>query len=846
VTESATRLIIVGGPLDGQEFPIEDGGECTLGSDAACSPRLELGNVAPTHARLSWSGGRLVLADSGSATGTFVNGEQLVGERAIEEGDRICLGPPGSGQTAKILVRLGAPTPVSPSALAASAAAESPDVLHFGNEEPVSLVPVADEQDLGLVLPPLPSQPEPPTVLTSPAPPPPPTSEPEIVALSELEIALSPAASATAPTASVASPPAPAPKVAPAPGPARSALPDYQTALPSIGGDSRPRPRPSAPRAVPRPQPRRRRLAVPRIVILGAVLGLACLAAVLAYVFLRQAVPALKSAPAKADVGALIALEGTDFAADAAGNTVRIGDSIAVVKQASPTRLSVEVPEMAAARASVTVEVRGVKSNALTLQVAAVPRVLTVIPDVALPGQEVTLTGTRLASGGAAPVVIINNVPAEVLDSKPETLRIRVPAMPADDGQVVPVTVRVGDDSAKPVNLTLGRLPLVVSMTPTRGLPGDRVTLRGRGFAADPGANVVTIAGQAALVLKAQPTELTVLVPAAPSANDAPVVVRVGDSSSATRLMAIDTRSMATYVPRFFAAGLSEHAGHGHVLVSTEVAPVLVLSDKGEASSTVERAEQLATALNALVETQLRGENVSFECRETSNAVGVVGSKAALVTVTAQDAAAYGETWDPGVRSASVTPKAVARYWAALLQDYFTLFLAHQRPTRVVELSPRGRVLLDLYTESARRSGPGNGVPSSLVFSPGAMLSKGLRDMALLLPSGAAVARAGTAVEGLWVGKVRDGDTTRPVQLSIRSEAGRLTGTLTVSKGGLDIRAPLSNVAYENGALRFTVRVGGEERYFDGKLQGDQLSGSIRAGSANGATAGEFTLRFTD
>jgi hypothetical protein len=303
---------------------------------------------------------------------------------------------------------------------------------------------------------------------------------------------------------------------------------------------------------------------------------------------------------------------------------------------------------------------------------------------------------------------------------------------------------------------------------------------------------------------------------------------------------------MSVYVPRFFAAGPAEHAGHGHVLVATEVAPVLVLSDKGDATSTVERAERLAADLNALVNTQQRGEAVSFEYREATNGVGVSGSKATLIVATAKDAAAYNETWDPSVRAVSVTPKAVARYWVALLQDYFTLFVAHQRPTHVVELSARGRALLDLYSEAVRRSGAGNGVPNSLIAAPGAMLSKSLCDMALLLPAGATAARAGSAVEGLWVGTIHDGDVRRSIQMRIQTEGSRLTGTMIVSKGGLAIREPLSDVSYENGQLRLTVRVGGETRQLSGALQGDQLTGSIHARSASGEKVGDFTLRFTD
>jgi hypothetical protein len=67
-----------------------------------------------------FAGGGLVIEDAGSATGTFVNGEKVEGQRSLQEGDRVCLGPPGAKGSAKLVVRL--PGGASP-ALAADAAA---------------------------------------------------------------------------------------------------------------------------------------------------------------------------------------------------------------------------------------------------------------------------------------------------------------------------------------------------------------------------------------------------------------------------------------------------------------------------------------------------------------------------------------------------------------------------------------------------------------------------------------------------------------------------------------------------------------------------------------------------
>ena len=82
-----------------------------------------LGNVEPFHARVVLGPAGLAIEDAGSATGTFVNGEKVEGRHALQDGDRVCLGPPGAKGSAKLLVLLpGAARGASP-ALASDAAA---------------------------------------------------------------------------------------------------------------------------------------------------------------------------------------------------------------------------------------------------------------------------------------------------------------------------------------------------------------------------------------------------------------------------------------------------------------------------------------------------------------------------------------------------------------------------------------------------------------------------------------------------------------------------------------------------------------------------------------------------
>ena len=100
-------LVMTGGALDGTAYPIPmTGREVVMGSSMDAGVHIMLGNVEPFHAKLIFTQTGLAIADAGSATGTFVNGEKVDGEHALQAGDRVCLGPPGAKGSAKLLVFL--------------------------------------------------------------------------------------------------------------------------------------------------------------------------------------------------------------------------------------------------------------------------------------------------------------------------------------------------------------------------------------------------------------------------------------------------------------------------------------------------------------------------------------------------------------------------------------------------------------------------------------------------------------------------------------------------------------------------------------------------------------------
>jgi hypothetical protein len=272
------------------------------------------------------------------------------------------------------------------------------------------------------------------------------------------------------------------------------------------------------------------------------------------------------------------------------------------------------------------------------------------------------------------------------------------------------------------------------------------------------------------------------------------------------------------------------------------------LGGRGDASSPAERAAKVASALNSAVDAAAT-RPVSFELRDSSGpAVAIVGSADLLVKVLPEDLTAYDEAIDPSLKGRKLQARAVGAFWLALLQDQMSLFVTHERPFHVVEATPHGKVLLDLYAEGLRRAGPGAGVPQGVVSPMGAGLAKSLREMALSVPA-EGQGTAAASVEGNWQGTMdENGVGSKGITLRLTVQGGKLTGGITTRSGGLGAEVPLKEVAYERATatLHFVLSAGAQPRYFAGTLQGDTIAGSIRLNANAKDAVGQFSVKYVD
>ncbi len=587
---------------------------------------------------------------------------------------------------------------------------------------------------------------------------------------------------------------------------------------------------------------------IPVIPVVGGALVLAAISAAVWFFFPRAKPPELASVtPVQVEAGQKVSVAGKHFARDAAANTVLFAQAKAQVTAASETELEVVVPDKVKANVPVVVVTKAGRSKPVTVTVQESATVAGGIePDVALAGQVVLVRGQGFV--GQTLAAHVGGVAAAGVEATAEGARVTVPSVPLPEGSKTSLTLKVGAAPPKSFDIYLGRLPLVIQVTPPKGQVGDRVALKGRGFHPDPADNAVTFAGQTALVLSATATELAVVVPAPPPGDITPemaIVVTSGKRASAgTASFVLMRDSTSGFVPRFFAAAVTEYPGERLAFVSTELGPILLLGGAGGSPTTADRAAKVAATLNALV-ARAASRPPAFELRERPQpSVGVVGEVNPILVPTAEDVAAYSKNWQTG-RGAGrrVSTLALANHWAALIQDYFSLFLYRQRPLKMAAISPRGKVLSEIYAESNRRSPGGTSVPTSLVVPTPAGMAASLRELALVVSSETG-GRAAVAIEGRWDGTIEDANLgTRTFELALRQEGGRLAGTLTTWRGKVEVRAPVRDISFDRGSVRFTVDQQGTAYRFKGTLDGNTVTGTIERA---GKSPASFRLQFVE
>jgi hypothetical protein len=567
--------------------------------------------------------------------------------------------------------------------------------------------------------------------------------------------------------------------------------------------------------------------------------------------------------PPRVRLGDTLTLTGTHLGDAAPDVAVTIGGRPARVMRAGGTTLEVQVPElpMTAGRdatAPVLVTVAGRESKPATVTLFRAPRLVSLSPDVGMPGDRVTIAGDSLAEGVR---VRFGDTEAEVVSTAADSVTVAVPALSMVRGTEVPVVATMGADPSNALDFAVGTSPLVTGTDLRAGTPGDLVTVTGRGFAADPLACRVTIAGVPALVVSSAAREIKAVVPRAPE-GESVLEVAVPGSSTPGRIPFAVTAPPEPIGFLFIAEPFADAPGHEHAAIATGLGPAFVLAADGGRTAAA-RAYDAQVKLNEAGRVLASSREADIRARfEPAPQLYLYGRNSVILDVTAADAAAYDENWTRARGGGAATPPRLATWWEAVARDLVLLLIRGERPRHAAALAGEGKALADLH-DSARRAAA-VGVPSGLV-SERAPMREAMRVIGLRLPAAVTAApsagpeaaaayvpgAAGTAppaaaadstpplrLDGAWTGTERESGVRVSIAISFRGGSGTLTyqRALTMSVPVLAVGQP------QRGAVRFEVPTGGGRKYYRGRWDGTKITGTIASDPAGARQTGTFVI----
>ena len=180
-----------------------------------------------------------------------------------------------------------------------------------------------------------------------------------------------------------------------------------------------------------------------------------------------------------------------------------------------------------------------------TFTVRFPPSITSVDPARGPAGTLVTITGERFDPDTQ---VTFAGVSAVVLSQAPTGITTRVPV-----GAVTGPLVVTNSRGSATATFTVPPPPVITSFVPTRGGMGDTVVIIGTGFDPTPANNVARFNGTPALVVSAEPTRLTVQVPAGATSGPIGATTPAGSATSAQSFTVVGRvpRIVATVDPPF-------------------------------------------------------------------------------------------------------------------------------------------------------------------------------------------------------------------------------------------------------------------------------------------------------
>jgi hypothetical protein len=227
--------------------------------------------------------------------------------------------------------------------------------------------------------------------------------------------------------------------------------------------------------------------------------------------------------PSSGAVGVSVTIKGANFGTAQGTSPVAFNGTVSTPTTWTNTSISAPVP-VGASTGAVVVSVGGQASNGVSFTVAA-PNITSLSPISGAVGTAVTITGTNFGATRGTSTVTFNGTAATPTSWTSTKIVAAVPTGATTGG----VVVTVGSQASNAVNFTVPA-PTITSLSPTSGIVGTSITIKGTNFGTVQGTSTAAFNG----VLSAPATwsNTSIVAPVPYGATTGNVIVTVGSQAS--------------------------------------------------------------------------------------------------------------------------------------------------------------------------------------------------------------------------------------------------------------------------------------------------------------------------
>lgn len=257
-------------------------------------------------------------------------------------------------------------------------------------------------------------------------------------------------------------------------------------------------------------------------------------------------------APANAAPGTEVVIRGENFSPRLTENQVHLGTLPVVVRNATPTELTVIVPQGAqAAPFRVQVTGAGEATSAESFGVGTGTTIASFEPVMGPPGTRVTIRGTGFSRRAAQNRVYLGEQRARVRRATETELEVELPRAPTTTSGRFLVDVQRGGRAHSATEFAIRFPPTIASFDPASGAPGTRVTLTGQHFGTDVRQVRATMGETVLTVRDLADDRLVVEIPAGAASGPVEVTVAgLGPARTRGEVAVLEQVAVEGFAPR--------------------------------------------------------------------------------------------------------------------------------------------------------------------------------------------------------------------------------------------------------------------------------------------------------